>query len=562
MSSATASREDEGEGNDVPEADKTAFPILLHGIVSDKSTDDCIHWLPCGTRFVISDKKKFAKDVLSRFYGPSKSKPGAKYTSFTRRLTRWSFTRVPRGPYLGAYYNENFRRDEPRLASRVRYDHSTPLSAGVLLLERAKAQAVAQAAAAKVGICSVGRAGEDIANGDANPPHVSHPLAQQLGIQGQGSTAATDLEALLRHQVQAMNAAGVNSHVGILGGTGQASQSGGVQNILQAVMAGQGQAGGNGGAFAALNGTVALQMALAQQTVQQRQAHARAQAAGQLVGAAGARGQGEDINMLAMEQARLVLAQQRQQEQVSQDQMSLRNQVQRNHAGGGQNIHDQRLLAAILAERLNQAQRQQQNQQQQANSDIANLPQISQGNLYLGSANSLASTVPSLVSANQGNISGLTLATIQSGLSVGNAAVNSHLSPASTNQINASSLTLATSQSVAAGGNAAINSHIFSTKPPPVVSSASLTTLQRGRPQAHPGARGPGNVNFPSANLGSLLGYTAELRGAGVPPAGTNAVGSAGQNQASMNAILAYLSRQAGGGGGNGAVGRGTGGGT
>jgi hypothetical protein len=35
-----------------------SFPTVLHGIVSDESSDDCIHWSPCGTHFSISDKEK------------------------------------------------------------------------------------------------------------------------------------------------------------------------------------------------------------------------------------------------------------------------------------------------------------------------------------------------------------------------------------------------------------------------------------------------------------------------------------------------------------------------
>ena len=35
-----------------------SFPTVLYGIVSDESTDDCIRWLPCGTRFQITDKNK------------------------------------------------------------------------------------------------------------------------------------------------------------------------------------------------------------------------------------------------------------------------------------------------------------------------------------------------------------------------------------------------------------------------------------------------------------------------------------------------------------------------
>ena len=34
------------------------FPAVLHTIVSDESTDDCICWCPCGKRFQITDRKK------------------------------------------------------------------------------------------------------------------------------------------------------------------------------------------------------------------------------------------------------------------------------------------------------------------------------------------------------------------------------------------------------------------------------------------------------------------------------------------------------------------------
>lgn len=41
--------------------------------------------------------------------------------SFTRRLKRWSFTRIARGAELGAYYNENFVRDCPAKVLNMRY---------------------------------------------------------------------------------------------------------------------------------------------------------------------------------------------------------------------------------------------------------------------------------------------------------------------------------------------------------------------------------------------------------------------------------------------------------
>ncbi len=118
------------------DGEKTSFPLMLHNVISDPATDDCIHWLSCGTRFIISDKKKFSKDVLPRFYGP------AKFTSFTRRLKRWSFQRVPSGPFMGAYYNPNFRRDEPDQAHRVRYNHPSPLTGEGLAMQQQKLAAV------------------------------------------------------------------------------------------------------------------------------------------------------------------------------------------------------------------------------------------------------------------------------------------------------------------------------------------------------------------------------------------------------------------------------------
>mmetsp|Transcript_14572 Transcript_14572/g.27777 ORF Transcript_14572/g.27777 Transcript_14572/m.27777 type:complete len:509 (+) Transcript_14572:101-1627(+) len=139
---ASVAQEAAGDGT---EDEKTAFPILLHEIVSDPETDDCIHWLPCGTRFIIPDKQKFANEVLPKYYGH------AKFTSFTRRLKRWSFSRVPSGPFMGAYYNPEFRRGEPERAAKVKYSHPAPLSMAAIQLNKAKLQAVGAASAAGLG---------------------------------------------------------------------------------------------------------------------------------------------------------------------------------------------------------------------------------------------------------------------------------------------------------------------------------------------------------------------------------------------------------------------------
>eukprot|EP00585_Thalassiosira_rotula_P008044 CAMPEP_0196136976 /NCGR_PEP_ID=MMETSP0910-20130528/5107_1 /TAXON_ID=49265 /ORGANISM="Thalassiosira rotula, Strain GSO102" /LENGTH=457 /DNA_ID=CAMNT_0041397353 /DNA_START=135 /DNA_END=1508 /DNA_ORIENTATION=- len=102
-----------------------SFPIVLHTIISEVDSD-CIHWLPCGTRFVIADKDVFSRDILPRYFG-GRGGATTKFTSFTRRLKRWNFSRVPSGREMGAYYHLKFRRGEVELAKTITY----PLSKSV-----------------------------------------------------------------------------------------------------------------------------------------------------------------------------------------------------------------------------------------------------------------------------------------------------------------------------------------------------------------------------------------------------------------------------------------------
>ena len=98
------------------------FPVLLHAIVSDENSDSVIHWLPCGTRFIVANKEEFSRLILSQYFGGRGTGVIAtKFTSFTRRLKRWNFTRVPYGREMGAYYHESFRRGEPELAKKIAY---------------------------------------------------------------------------------------------------------------------------------------------------------------------------------------------------------------------------------------------------------------------------------------------------------------------------------------------------------------------------------------------------------------------------------------------------------
>jgi hypothetical protein len=73
-----------------------------------------ISWLPHGRGFMIFKKKLFEKDVMPKFFSKH-----SKYTSFTRKLNRWGFVRVTRGPEMGAYYNKLFQRDDATLCLQM-----------------------------------------------------------------------------------------------------------------------------------------------------------------------------------------------------------------------------------------------------------------------------------------------------------------------------------------------------------------------------------------------------------------------------------------------------------
>lgn len=69
-------------------------------ILSNSQLSDIITWLPNGKGFIILQKRKFATEVMPMYFKHSK------FTSFTRKLNRWGFTRVTRGPESGAYYHK------------------------------------------------------------------------------------------------------------------------------------------------------------------------------------------------------------------------------------------------------------------------------------------------------------------------------------------------------------------------------------------------------------------------------------------------------------------------
>ena len=73
----------------------------LKDILSDPENKEAITWLPNGKGFLVLDRKLFVQTVLPKYLGKA-----TKYTSFTRKLSRWNFVRVANGPEEGAWINK------------------------------------------------------------------------------------------------------------------------------------------------------------------------------------------------------------------------------------------------------------------------------------------------------------------------------------------------------------------------------------------------------------------------------------------------------------------------
>lgn len=95
--------------DDVP----MSFPQKLMDILSNDGNADIASWLPNGKGFMIHQKKRFAVEILPKYFKE------AKFTSFTRKLNRWNFTRITRGTETGAYYHEYFQRGNLRLCMQM-----------------------------------------------------------------------------------------------------------------------------------------------------------------------------------------------------------------------------------------------------------------------------------------------------------------------------------------------------------------------------------------------------------------------------------------------------------
>ncbi|GAX21022.1 hypothetical protein FisN_1Lh308 [Fistulifera solaris] len=98
------------------------FPQKLMDILSDGSHAHIISWCDHGNAFMIHKKKVFESEILPLYFR------GSRFASFTRKLNRWGFSRVSRGPETGSYYHKLFSRDNPELCTQMSNNSGTKVS--------------------------------------------------------------------------------------------------------------------------------------------------------------------------------------------------------------------------------------------------------------------------------------------------------------------------------------------------------------------------------------------------------------------------------------------------
>ena len=91
---------------------KHTFPQRLQFILDDPSLADIICWLPMGDSFVILRSDQLCSQVLPHYFSPENS---LKYSSFKRKLNRWGFHQIRKGPDTGAFHHPLFKRNQQNL---------------------------------------------------------------------------------------------------------------------------------------------------------------------------------------------------------------------------------------------------------------------------------------------------------------------------------------------------------------------------------------------------------------------------------------------------------------
>ncbi|KAL7545008.1 hypothetical protein ACHAWF_008377 [Thalassiosira exigua] len=116
--SAATDKDNDEDAAPLPPFEPVAkiFPEVLHDIISNPEYSLIVAWLLDGKAFRIYDREKFAEIIMPKHF------QGSKFSSFARRLKRWRFERMGKGPLeAGAYHHPDFNREEPQLVQKMIY---------------------------------------------------------------------------------------------------------------------------------------------------------------------------------------------------------------------------------------------------------------------------------------------------------------------------------------------------------------------------------------------------------------------------------------------------------
>ena len=86
---------------------------LREAIEADDGGEKSIVWSADGKSFIITSPRVFVDTVLPKYFKQTK------FASFTRKLNRWGFKRITKGPNAGAYFHRLFQKDKPKLCLKM-----------------------------------------------------------------------------------------------------------------------------------------------------------------------------------------------------------------------------------------------------------------------------------------------------------------------------------------------------------------------------------------------------------------------------------------------------------
>jgi len=191
---------------------------------SDDDSSDIVSWMENGKGFTIFDKKRFANEVLPRYF------KDVQFTSFTRKMRRWGFAMERVGRNGGTYHHPLFLRGDIQSVMKMRpknRDSELPVALVQQPMINAR-QGIAMATAGNGMMFSM--------NEPLNPPimpplapAVQHQHGHQQSMQQQGSSTSSSSVLNTASADQQSNPVGMVSN--------QGSQS---NNLLEQLQQAQG----------------------------------------------------------------------------------------------------------------------------------------------------------------------------------------------------------------------------------------------------------------------------------------------------------------------------------